>query len=88
MKRSIIFWFCLITAIGLFVGGFFVPPMAVIDGSLLTAGGILFGFATVDMIPQIVKEAKVAKITTGNTSIEVHGKEKDDKNLNNGKDNG
>lgn len=76
MKHSIVFWVCLITAIGLFVGGFFVPPMAVIDGSLLTAGSILFGFATIGMIPYIIKEAAVAKVTTGNTTIEVHGKEK------------
>ncbi len=81
MKRSIIFWFCLMTSIGLVVGGFFVPPMAVIDGSVLTAAGILFGYATIDMIPQIVKEAKIAKITTGNTSIEVHGKDKDEKKI-------
>ena len=80
MKHSIVFWVCLITAVGLFVGGFFVPPMAVIDGSLLTAGGILFGFATVGMIPSIIKEAKVAKITTGSTTIEVHGKDKDEIN--------
>jgi len=78
MKYMIIFWICLIAAIGLFVGGFFVPPKGVIDGSVVTAAGILFGFATVGQLPHIIEVAKVAKITTGSTTIEVHGKDKKD----------
>ena len=42
-KKTIPFWICLIVSIGLIVAGFCVPPMGIIDGSVLTAVGILFG---------------------------------------------
>lgn len=71
------FWVCLIVSIGLFVGGFFVPPTGVIDGSVITAVGILFGFATLAQIPVIIAEAGSAKIQHGNTTIEVNKKDSD-----------
>ena len=43
---KIVFFICLIVSLGLFVGGFFVPPMGEIDGSILKAVGELLGFAT------------------------------------------
>ena len=39
-KKTIPFWICLIVSIGLIVAGFCVPPMGIIDGSVLTAVGI------------------------------------------------
>jgi hypothetical protein len=44
------FWVCLTITIGLFVAGFCVPPHGEIDGSILTAGGILFAFATLETV--------------------------------------
>lgn len=77
MKSHLIFWICLIATIGLFVGGFFVPPKGVIDGSVVTCGGILFGFATIGQIPHIIEKSKMVKVVAGSTTIEAHGKEKD-----------
>ena len=57
---AITFAICLFTSIALIVGGFFVPPMGVIDGSVLTAVGILFAFGTLAMI----KANTVKKIST------------------------
>lgn len=75
LRNRIEFWLCLATTIGLFGGGFFVPPTGVIDGSLLTAAGILFGFATLAQVPVIIGSAKTAKITHGGTTIEVSRKQ-------------
>lgn len=75
LRNRIEFWLCLATTIGLFVGGFFVPPTGVIDGSLLSAAGILFGFATLAQVPMIIGSAKTAKITHGDTTIEVSRKQ-------------
>lgn len=75
LRNRIEFWLCLATTIGLFIGGFFVPPTGVIDGSLLTAAGILFGFATLAQVPVIIGSAKTAKITHGDTTIEVSRKQ-------------
>lgn len=53
-----IFIVCLSMAIALFVGGFFCPPMGVIDGSVLKAGGILFGFAALAVAGQNLANGK------------------------------
>jgi hypothetical protein len=73
VTKNLIFWTCLIASIGLFIGGFFVPPMGVIDGSVITACGILFGFASLGQIPVIIETAEHAKITKGDMTIEING---------------
>lgn len=77
MKHSIGFYVCLIVSIGLFVGGFFVPPTGVIDGSVITSVGILFGFATLAQLPVIISASHSAKIQHGNTTIEVTSKKEE-----------
>lgn len=77
LRNRIEFWICLLTSIGLLVGGYFTPPMAVIDGSILQAVGLLLGFATLAQLPVVLSSAKSAKITHGDTSIEVTGEKKD-----------
>ena len=72
-KRTIPFWICLIVSIGLIVAGFCVPPMCIIDGSVLTAVGILFGFATLAQIPVIIEVAGYVKMTKGDMTIEAKG---------------
>ncbi len=53
-----IFLICLGFALALFVGGFFCPPMGVIDGSVLKAAGILLGFATLGVAGQNLANGK------------------------------
>lgn len=38
------FWIAFVVSILLIVGGFFAPPLGVIDGSVLTSTGILSAF--------------------------------------------
>lgn len=73
VKKTIPFWICLIVSIGLFVSGFCVPPMGIIDGTVLTAVGILFGFATLAQIPVIIEVAGYVKMTKGDMTIEAKG---------------
>ena len=72
-KKTIPFWICLIVSIGLIVSGFCVPPMGIIDGTVLTAVGILFGFATLAQIPVIIEVAGYVKMTKGDMTIEAKG---------------
>jgi len=64
-----IFIACLIMSIGLFIGGFFCPPMGVIDGSVLTAGGILLGFAALGVAGQNLANGK--EVTFHKDDIDV-----------------
>lgn len=72
VKKTLAFWICLATAIILGVGGFFVPPLGVIDGSVLTYSGILLAFAAVGQLPAVIREVRSAKFTKGDMVIEVN----------------
>ena len=72
-KKTIPFWICLIVSIGLIVAGFCVPPMGIIDGSVLTAVGILFGFASLAQVPVIIEVAGYVRMTKGDMTIEAKG---------------
>lgn len=41
---DVVFWIAFVVSIFLIVGGFFAPPLGVIDGSVLTGTGILSAF--------------------------------------------
>lgn len=73
VKADVIaFFICLAASIGLTVGGFFAPPMGVIDGSVITASGILLGFATLAVGAQAIQDGRLARFQHGQTSITVN----------------
>ena len=73
-----IFIVCLAMAIILFVGGFFYPPRGVIDGSVLTAGGILLGFATLAVAGQNLANGKDVSFHHGDTEVTIGDNEEED----------
>lgn len=73
-----IFYVCLTMAVLLFVGGFFCPPIGVIDGSVLTAAGILLGFAALGVAGQNLANGKDVIFHHGQTEITI-GDENEDK---------
>lgn len=66
------FWLCLVCSIALITGGFFAPPMGVIDGSLLKAVGELFGFATLGVIADAVRKGSDIKLKKGDVELELN----------------
>lgn len=68
--HRVVFFACLISSLILLVVGFIVPPTGVIDGSVLTAVGELFGFATLATIPKVIHGRSV-ELTHGNTSLSL-----------------
>ena len=65
------FWVCLGTSIALLVAGFLTPPMAKIDGSVLTATGVMFGFATLEVVTIAMKKGVDARVRHGKTEVTV-----------------
>lgn len=68
------FYVTLVVSICLIVGGFFVPPLGVIDGSVITSVGLLLMFAVLAQVPMILKsvqEGKHIKLQKGDFSAEV-----------------
>ena len=70
-----VFYINLVVSILLIVGGFFCPPMGSIDGSVLTAVGLLLLFSFVEKLPEAIAAGKSVKIQKGDTSLEVSGKD-------------
>ena len=68
------FVMCFFDSVGLIVGGFFVPPMGVIDGSVLTAVGELLLFPTLLYGYRAVELGMKVKFQKGETTVSV-GKE-------------
>lgn len=66
-----VFYLNLVVSIALIVGGFFVPPVGVIDGSVLTAVGELLMFSVIARIPEAIKAGKSVKIQKGDSSVEI-----------------
>lgn len=65
------FWVCLVISISMIVAGFIVPPTGKIDGSVLTAVGELFGFATLFVVLKALERGVDAKIQHGKTSMTI-----------------
>ena len=73
-----VFLVCLLTSLGLIVASFFIPPLAVVDGSVLAAVGELFGFAALGEVAAAIERGHTASISHGNTTIEIRKDEEDE----------
>lgn len=73
-------WFKIltVTAIALIVASWFVPPMAVIDGSILAAVGELAGFGALWVVVKALDKGTPATMTHGSTTISVNKKDGDE----------
>lgn len=65
------FYVTLTVSIVLIAGGFIVPPTGVIDGSVLTAVGLLLMFTVIEKIPEAIKAGRNIKVQKGDASLEV-----------------
>ena len=72
------FWFFGGISVILIVLSFFIPPLAVVDGSVLAAAGELFGFAALGAVIHSIDKGKTASVSHNGTTIPVGEKEKDD----------
>lgn len=69
--RNPAFWVCLSISIALVVAGFLVPPTGQIDGSVLTAVGELFGFATLEVVLIAIRKGVDATLRHGKTEVAI-----------------
>ena len=60
-----------IVAISLIIAGFLVPPLGVIDGSVLTAVGEIVFLVTIFFVWDCVTKGKIAKIKKGDIEASI-----------------
>ena len=73
-----IFYLTFAISLLLIIGGFLLPPMGIIDGSVLTAVGELLMFGVLAQLPALIdaaKNGKSVKISKGDFSAEVSSSE-------------
>ena len=73
-----IFYLTFAISLLLIIGGFLLPPMGIIDGSVLTAVGELLMFGVLAQLPAIIdaaKNGKSIKVTKGAFTAEVSSSE-------------
>ena len=69
-----VFYLTLAISLLLIIGGFLLPPMGIIDGSVLTAVGELLMFGVWAQVPALIdaaKNGKSVKISKGDFTAEV-----------------
>lgn len=71
------FVLCFVISVSLIIGGFFVPPTGVIDGSVLTAVGELLVFPTLLYGFRALELGYELKFSHGETSVEIHKDEEE-----------
>ena len=77
LLSRITFAVCFFVSVGLIVGGFFVPPMGIIDGSILKAVGELLLFPTLLYGYRAIELGLTIKFEKGDTSVVIHRDEKE-----------
>ena len=71
LQNNLYFWVLSSIAVILIVASWFVPPMAIIDGSVLAATGEIFGFTALGAVIHAMDTGKTATIQHGNTTVTV-----------------
>ena len=73
-----IFYLTFAISLLLIIGGFLLPPMGIIDGSVLTTVGELLMFGVLAQLPVLInaaKNGKSIKVTKGDFTAEVYSSE-------------
>lgn len=78
LLSRITFAVCFFVSVGLIVGGFFVPPMGIIDGSVLKAVGELLLFPTLLYGFRAIELGLTIKFQKGDTTVEIHREEQEE----------
>jgi len=63
---------CFVISVLLIIAGFLLPPMGIIDGSVLTAVGEILLFPVVVYGFRAIELGLEVKIQKGDTSVEIH----------------
>lgn len=73
-----VFLITLLVSVGLIVTSFFIPPLAVVDGSVLASVGELFAFAALGEVGAAIERGHGATISHGGTTIEIRKEDDND----------
>lgn len=76
LQSNVFFWFFSIIGVILIVAAFLLPPLSVIDNSVLIAVGELNGFAALGAVIKAIDKGFDATLQKGDTSLTITNDEK------------
>ena len=77
LRDNLYFWFFGGISVLLIVLSFFIPPLAIVDSSVLAATGELFGFAALGAVVHSIDKGKTASVSHGQTTLTIGEKEEE-----------
>ena len=63
-----------VISVALVIAGLIIPPVGIIDGSVLTAVGELLAFGVVAQLPEVVGAGRSIRVRKGDCEVEVENK--------------
>ena len=78
LQSNVFFWFFSIIGVILIITAFLLPPLSVIDNSVLIAVGELDGMIALGAVIKAIDKGESATFTHNNTSITISKEEGDD----------
>lgn len=78
LKSNAFFWFFSIIGVILIVAAFILPPLSVIDNSVLIAVGELNGFVALGAVIKSIDKGRSASIKHNGTELTINGDEDDE----------
>ena len=77
LRDNLYFWFFGGISVILIVLSFFIPPLAIVESSVLAATGELFGFAALGAVVHSIDKGKTASVSHGQTTLTIGEKEEE-----------
>lgn len=77
LRDNLYFWFFGGISVLLIVLSFFIPPLAIVDSSVLAATGELFAFAALGAVVHSIDKGKTASVSHGQTTLTIGEKEEE-----------
>lgn len=71
-KRKVAFWVTFCLAAGLLITSFFVPPMGVIDGTVLAGVGELTGLYSLYLVGEAIAKGSDVSVSKGDVSVTIN----------------
>lgn len=68
-----VFFICLFTSITLLISSFIIPPLGIIEPSVLAGVGEVFAFASLGEIGAAIDRGRRATITKGSVNLTIDG---------------
>lgn len=75
LQSNVFFWFFSIIGVILIITAFILPPLSVIDNSVLIAVGELNGFAALGAVIKAIDRGSSASIKHNNTELTINSNE-------------